>query len=309
MKKINSKMISTVISTSSITIAILLSSFLIFSCETSAALTDSLSAAGQIASDAGYSDAGNVLTAASNVSKAMEEITPENEYYIGRAVAATVLTNYKPYSAANQTAYLNKIVSALALNSDGNEPYNGYHVMILNSTEVNAFATSGGHIFITRGLLNATTSEDQVAAALAHEMAHVQLQHGLKAIKSSRWTTAGISVLNTAANLSDAQLASSMDGMVSDQISTMMNNGYSQTQEYQADERALSILAAAGYNPSAMIDMLNSLEKIQGSNGSGMFKTHPTPANRIAKVNEEIKSVSAPADTSSYRKARFESSK
>lgn len=288
---------------------LILSSALVFSCATSAALTDTLSTAGKIASDAGYSDAGNVLNAASSASKAMEEITPENEYYIGRAVAATVLTNYKPYSSSKQTSYLNKIISTLALNSDGNEPYNGYHVMILDSSEVNAFATSGGHIFVTRGLLDAASSEDQIAAALAHEMAHVQLQHSLKAIKSSRWTSAGISVLSAAVNMTSAELASSMDGMVSDQISTMMNNGYSQTQEFQADERALSILASAGYNPSAMLDMLGQLEKIQGSSGSGMFKTHPSPASRIAKVNGEIKSVSAPADTSSYRKARFASSK
>lgn len=288
---------------------LILSSFLISSCATSAALTDTLSAAGKIAAGAGYPDAGNVLNAASSASKAMEEITPESEYYIGRAVAATVFTNYKPYSSSKQISYLNKIINTLALNSEGNEPYNGYHVMILDSAEVNAFATSGGHIFVTRGLLATTTSEDQIAAALAHEMAHVQLQHSLKAIKSSRWTSAGLSVLNAAANITNAELASSMDGMVSDQISTMMNNGYSQAQEFQADKRALSILAAAGYNPSAMLGMLSQLEKIQGSSGSGMFKTHPTPASRIAKVNEEIKLVPSPADTSSYRKARFASSK
>lgn len=284
-------------------------SVLIFSCATSSALTDALSSAGQIASKAGYSDAGNVLNAASAASKAMEEITPENEYYIGRAVAATVLTNYKKANAEKQQAYLNKIINTLALNSGEAEPFNGYHVMILDSTEVNAFATSGGHIFITKGLLSTAKSEDEIAAALSHEMAHVQLKHSLKAIKTSRWTSAGISVLNTAAQLSSAELASSMDGMVNDQISTMVNNGYSQSQEFQADEKALTILSCAGYNPSAMIDLLNSLNAVQGSSGSGMFKTHPTPEKRISKASAALKSVSAPDDTSSYRKARFAQSK
>ncbi len=285
------------------------SSALIFSCATSSALTDALSSAGQIASKAGYSDAGNVLNAASAASKAMEEITPENEYYIGRAVAATVLTNYKKADAEKQQAYLNKIINTLALNSGEAEPFNGYHVMILDSTEVNAFATSGGHIFITKGLLSTAKSEDEIAAALSHEMAHVQLKHSLKAIKTNRWTSAGISVLNTAAQLSSAELASSMNSMVNDQISTMVNNGYSQSQEFQADEKALTILSCAGYNPSAMIDLLNSLNAVQGSSGSGMFKTHPTPEKRIAKASDALKSVSAPNDTSSYRKARFAQSK
>ena len=280
-----------------------------FSCATPSILTDALSSAGEIASKAGYSDAGNVLNAASSASKAMEEITPENEYYIGRAVAATVLTNYKKANAEKQQAYLNKIINTLAINSEEAEPFNGYHVMILDSSEINAFATSGGHIFVTRGLFSTAKSEDEIAAALAHEMAHVQLKHSLKAIKSGRWTSAGVSVLSTAAKFSNAELASSMNDIVGDQISTMVNNGYSQTQEFQADEKALSILANAGYNPKAMIEMLNSLNAVQGSSGSGMFKTHPTPEKRIAKASSALKSVSSPTDTSSYRKARFAASK
>ena len=130
------------------------SSMAFFSCATPALLTDALSSAGEIASKAGYSDAGNVLNAASSASKAMEEITPENEYYIGRAVAATVLTNYKKANAEKQQAYLNKIINTLAINSEEAEPFNGYHVMILDSSEINAFATSGGHIFVTKGLFS-----------------------------------------------------------------------------------------------------------------------------------------------------------
>ncbi|MCI5830902.1 MAG: M48 family metallopeptidase [Treponema sp.] len=289
--------------------AAILASVLSISCATSSMLTDALATAGQAAKDAGYSDAGDVLTATSSASKAMEAITPENEYYIGRAVAATVLTNYKKETSGSQQIYLNKIVNVLAVNSSEAEPFNGYHVMILNSDEVNAFATSGGHIFITRGLLNTAKSEDEVAAALAHEMSHVQLKHSLKAIKTGRWTSAGISVLNTAAKFTDEELASSLDGMVNDQITTLVNNGYSQKQEFQADKQALTLLAQSGYNPTAMLDMLNSLNEVQGSSGSGMFKTHPTPVKRIEKIKAELKEVQAPQDTSSYRKARFAKAK
>lgn len=278
-----------------------------FSCATTALLTDALSLAGAIATDQGYGDAGKLLNAASTTTKAMEDITPENEYYIGRAVAATVLVNYDTLYSPNLELYLNKIMNALAIHSDAALPYNGYHVKILYSKELNAFATCGGHIFITKGLIDATSSEDELAAALAHEMAHIQLQHSLKSIKSSRWTEAGLTALNTAATVGSSSNEDALDDMVSDQISAMMSNGYSYNQEYDADEKALKILADAGYSPNAMISMLETLKKISGSKGSGLFKTHPKPDNRIAKVNKAIAKISIPEDTTSYRTARFAS--
>ena len=75
-------------------------------------------------------------------------------------------------------------------------------------------------------------------------------------------------------------------------------NGYSKEAEFAADERALSLMAAAGYSPSAMVTML---EKMQVT---GEFKTHPKPKDRIAKVNKALKKLTV-KDTQSYRKARF----
>src|SRR5215469_12178386 len=65
-----------------------------------------------------------------------------------------------------------------------NLPFNGFYVMILDTMQFNAFASPGGHIFLTRGLVEATTSEDMLAALIAHEMAHIQLKHGLNLISS-----------------------------------------------------------------------------------------------------------------------------
>lgn len=281
------------------------------SCATSSGLTSVLSAAGGVASAAGYDTAGAALNAGASVSKAMEAITPENEYYIGRAVAATILTNYKVYSAPATEAYLNKICNTIAINSEKPELYNGYHVKILDSSEVNAFATSGGHIFIMRGLLACTNSEDALAGVIAHEIAHIQLQHSLKAIKTSRWTAAGISATSAAVSVasSSTELASTMNDMVGDVVTNMVNNGYSKSQELDADTLALTLMADAGYNPKAMLDMLSQLKSAQGGKSGGMYKTHPSPDQRITNVNSAIKKVAVPADTTAYRTARFAKNK
>ena len=288
--------------------SILIILFGISACATSSELTDALSAAGEVASAAGYDGAGAVLNAGASVSKAMEEITPENEYYIGRAVAATILTNYKVYSNATSEAYLNKICNTIAINSERPELYNGYHVKILDSTEVNAFATSGGHIFITRGLLACTDSEDALAGVIAHEIAHIQLQHSLKAIKTSRRGEAVFSVISAAATATNAQLATAMSDLTNASMEAL-NNGYSKSQEFDADSLALTLMANAGYDPAAMLDMLNQLKAAQGEKSSGMYKTHPSPDQRISNVNSELEKVSAPADTKRYRTARFAKNK
>ena len=140
---------------------------------------------------------------ASAVSKSVEEFTPEQEYYIGRSVAAVILTKYPPYTNQPANEYLNLLGQTLAQVSDMPEIFRGYRFLVLNSDEINAFATPGGHIFITRGLLRCCRNEDAVAAVLAHEIGHIQLKHGIQAIKKARVTDA----LNTIATESVRVLA------------------------------------------------------------------------------------------------------
>src|SRR5690606_34598886 len=104
-----------------------------------------------------------------------------------RAVSAEILTRYSVYPDEQATRYLNQVGSAIASASDMPYVYNGYRFVILDSDEVNAFAVPGAYIFVTRGLLQCCTTEDELAAVLAHEIGHIQAQHAMKTIESSRW--------------------------------------------------------------------------------------------------------------------------
>ncbi|GHV18685.1 hypothetical protein FACS189493_8230 [Spirochaetia bacterium] len=106
---------------------------------------------------------------------------------VPRAVAADILTRYHLYTQKPQAAeYLNHICAAITINSPMPDMYNGYHAAILDSPELNAFAATGGHIFVCRGLLASLTGEDAVAAVLAHEIAHIQLRHSEELIKNMK---------------------------------------------------------------------------------------------------------------------------
>jgi len=255
-------------------------------------------------------NADNLNKVGAAVGKAFEQITPEQEYYIGRAVAANVLTNYKLVTnSPAMVTYANKICNALIVNSPRPEIFNGYHVNILDTDEINAFATSGGHIFITRGLISCTTSEDTLASVLAHEISHIQLQHGLKAIKNSRITqalvvTASSTASAVAGNYNLGEITGAFSDSVGEIVTTMVTNGYSQSQEFDADSNALALMALAGYEPSSLLDMLQMLDKNQSSHPGGFNKTHPTPTQRIANVQKTLGKYTV-NDTRSFRQARY----
>ena len=233
-------------------------------------------------------------------------------YYLGRTVAANILSYYKPYTGNPEaTRYLNNICQALAINSSRPPAYNGYHVMILDSNEINAFASPGGHIFITKKLIEITTSEDMLAAVIAHELSHVMLRHSIAIIEDTKFEREMSSLADWAAgaaakNSEKAVQFTAFRGSVTKIVDTLLINGYSQQQEFDADREAITLLLKTGYNPSALMDMLKILQQIQGFQRIGLFSTHPAPALRIANIQGLLYKTT---NTTQYRTERFKALK
>ena len=253
--------------------------------------------------------------AMSNMERAFTQLdegtNPEDEYFLGRAVAASILSTYRPYTAnPGLTRYLNLICQVLVINSSGLELYNNTQVIILDSPEFNAFASPGGHIFITRGLAEQARSEDMLAAVIAHELAHIKLKHGINMINEMRFREQAVDMANRAAALSGStspatQRLMEFGSSISSMMDTLMVNGYSQINEFEADREALSLLAAAGYDPRALVEILRILQGTQSSRPGGFNTTHPSPNERISNIERHIRNHRV-QDTSSYRVQRFE---
>lgn len=281
-----------------------------------ASFSEFTSTAAMLAGDTGLIDknvATSISASSEAIGKAAEAITPDQEYYIGRAVAANLCSRYSYYSAPELQKYLNEICQTLVVNSDATSAFRGFHVGILNTSQLNAFATSGGHILVTKGLLSKVNSEDEIAAVLAHEVSHVQLRHSISAIKSSRATnailqTAGAAaVVYTSGDKMTAELVGALDETVGDIVSKLVDSGFSQSQEFAADKNALALLSAAGYDPRAMDSMLKMLQKnVKGKSGFG--KTHPKPEARIKKL-KKLYSKYETCKTKDARKGRFSKNK
>lgn len=255
-------------------------------------------------------DAQSLVKTAEVLRSTFAEITEEEEYYIGRATAALILSKYKPFRNEALNAYVNVMGTVLAYNSDRPETYGGYHFLVLDTDEVNAMAAPGGFIFVTKGLVKRCADEETLAAILAHEIGHVAERHGLQSIKKSRLLDAFKVIGSEASRQFNseelAKVTSIFEGVLGDVVETLVERGYDRKFEYEADKLALSFTVRTGYAPGGLAEFLTGMDehKPEGP-AAGWFKTHPSPADRLARVKTETAALGAAPAKLDVRTARF----
>jgi predicted Zn-dependent protease len=190
--------------------------------------------------------------------------------------------------------YLNEVLARLAKASD--TPSQPYRVTILDSAIVNAFALPSGDLFVTRGLLALANDTSEVAAVMAHEIAHVTARHAF--LRAEQEKTAA--VITQAARV----IQSRQKGEEVQASSAQTIAGFSRQQELQADEIGIKVIARAGYDPFGASRFLNSLARstemraalIGQKNGSrpDILSTHPSTPERIAAALQVARQIGAP---------------
>jgi predicted Zn-dependent protease len=220
---------------------------------------------------------GNLIDSATKTLKPVDE--PE-EIRIGQDFSALLL-GAKPLSQNQaQQRYVNALGRWLALQTE--RPDLPWTFAVLDDPGFNAFATPGGYIFITRGLLERMHNEAELAGVLSHEIGHVLRKHHLHAIqKSSAFSSAGDFLnANTKGN---AQVKSVVTGAIRD----LYAKGLDKDDEFEADRIGVVIASRAGYDAFGLPSVLQTLQKqsAQDNNFSLMFKTHPLPADRLQQLD------------------------
>jgi len=233
-------------------------------------------------------------------------LTPDQEYYAGRAFSANVLAKYsKLYEERGLNEYLYKVGTLLAIASERAEtfkgPYQSYHFTVLDTDAINAFGAPSGFIFITKGLIKRCESEDELAAVLAHEVTHVVLKHPEEAALTAKQNSetqkiiAGLGSLASAVGkatgkdkIADMGQKTQQFANAMDEIFDIVEKGFSREQEYAADQGALVLLARVGYDPLALKRMLQRLgSRRQGTIGWA-GDTHPPPQDRVAEIDKYL---------------------
>ena len=290
-------------------LAVVLALLALSACETIETLQKGADTVDRNVAKAG-STAKTVTKTAGAVRSTFGDISEQEEYYIGRSVAAMILSRYKVYADDGLNRYLNTVGAAVAAYSDRPEIYAGYHVLALDSAEVNALAAPGGFIFLTRGLLKRCKDEDTLADILAHEIGHVCAKHGLQSIKKSRLVDAFRIIGQKAADKYGpqelAELTDIFEDALGDIAEKLIERGYDRKYEYEADDLAARFAARMRYDGGGLVDFLGTMvESDAGGADLGWFKTHPGPGDRISRVQGKVKAFKRDKARTDRFKAAF----
>ena len=252
---------------------------------------------------------GTAITGAQKVAEASKDITPSEEHYIGRSIAAMVIDRYPLVQDPALTQYINKVGLLVAYSSDRPETYGGYHFGVVQSSEANAFACPGGFIFVTTALLKEVGSEDQLSAILGHEIAHVAHRDGINAIKKSKWTDLGFYAAGEAAGKFSPnevkELTGAFTGVISDVGKKVIESGYSISDEKKADSAGVRYASAAGYDPNGIVAFLQTEAEKGIDTNRGPFASHPKTDTRIKELKAEIEKENLSRQVADVRTNRY----
>lgn len=203
-------------------------------------------------------------------------VSEQDEIRLGQQTAAQVEQRYRTYSDPT----VREIGMRLAAAS--RRPNLPWRFRVIESTEVNAVSLPGGPVYVFEGLLTRIrTDPTMVAAVLGHEIGHIERRHAARQIERSQWYGLGTAILR--------RTAGGDVGVLADVAANLQLLHYSRKQEYEADDAAIRLTMATGYDPMGLVRLLELLQRL-GSSGPSIswLRTHPSTQARIDRARERI---------------------
>jgi len=208
------------------------------------------------------------------------------------------------YRDANLERMVAKIVGKLTAVSEN--PDQTYRITILDSPNVNAFALPGGYVYVTRGLLALANDSAEVAAVIAHEMAHITANHGILRQQKEAEVALANQVVTEVLTDNDVKHETAIRGKLS-------LARFSRNQELQADAIGIRMIAAAGYDPFAsprflqMMEAYTRFRNVSGATDAALdfLATHPATPRRIQLAMAQARKVGAPVAGATDRLSFF----
>jgi beta-barrel assembly-enhancing protease len=260
-------------------------------------------------SDKNSGGLGGLLGLAKDAFTSGGEMGPVEEYFIGRKIAAMVIDEYPPVENKEELVkYVNNVGATVALGSTAPYLFHPYIFIVGESDQINAFAAPGGIVIITTGMLNFLKNEDELAVILGHEIAHVELQHGIKSVGSEKV----IKLLNGLGNFAVGQAGGSglqkiaiekLAAYVMDALLDNMRNGYGIEIESEADTRGMELAYEAGYHAPVMVNLIKRFKETTGSYGGASY-----PEKRAHLAGTHVKTLEGSGeneDRIALREKRF----
>ena len=211
-------------------------------------------------------------------------LSVDEEIALGLHSVETMAAQHGGFDPSQQDqALVDKVGVELAQRSAARQtPYQYDFHLLSDANTVNAFALPGGQLFIPRALYTRLQDVDQLAGVLGHEIGHVVARHSAERISQQRLAEG----LTGAAVVAGGGYGS---GQMAAVVANVVSMSYGREQELESDELGVRFMMEAGYEPEALIGVMDILEEASGGSQQPEFaSTHPSPDNRRERIQQAI---------------------
>ena len=203
-----------------------------------------------------------------------------------------------PAAGAYLSRYVECVADAVVAVLPG-EQAQGWEVEVFDEDEPNAFALPGKKIGVYKGLLDVAERQDQLAAVIGHEIGHVLAQHGNERMSSQFVVGAGLAVAEAMMRRPDSNEGRQVMAVLGLGAQVGILLPYGRSHETEADRIGLELMAQAGFDPEASVELWRNMSRLGGPRPPEFLSTHPANETRIRALQSQI-----PAATKVYRQAR-----
>ena len=227
----------------------------------------------------------NVGNIVSNIGKATKETSEPEEIRIGQEFAGTLLGAKPLVNDPALQRYVNTLGRWLALQTE--RPDLPWTFGVLDDQGFNAFATPGGYIFVTKGLVQRMRSEAELAGVLAHEIGHVLKKHHLRAVQKNAGFALVGDIVSATGKGGNAEARNALMNIGK----KLYASGLDKDDEFEADRLGVVIAARAGYDAYGLPSVLQMLQRQNAGDGDFglLFRTHPAPGTRVEMLDRLMK--------------------
>jgi len=232
---------------------------------------------------AGLAVSGCALNPATGKNQIMM-VSEDQEIAMGRQADSAVVLSIGLYPDPVWQRYIQQFGARIAATSE--RPTLPWTFRVVDDPAVNAFAIPGGFVYVTRGLLAHMTSEAELASVVGHEIGHVTARHTVAEMSKQQLLGLGLAV----GSMASSQVAKYAG--TANQALGILYLKFSRDDESQADQLGLRYMRRASYDPRQMPEVFRMLERLSAAEGGARLptwlETHPSPANRVAAITEQI---------------------
>lgn len=210
---------------------------------------------------------------------ALFRLTQEQEIKVGAQAASQVEKTQPIFQDSIATQYITNLGNKLVANSTRSDI--PYRFRIVDSKEINAFALPGGFVYVNRGLIQASATENELVGVLAHEIGHVTGRHGVNQVEKAQKASLAL-------GLSKIFLQRMSSGALIYNGAQLATKGaflkFSRDHERDADRLGAEMMYKAGWNPQGMVSFFDKLAQKGDSKSAAFFSTHPAPSERRENI-------------------------